>query len=343
MSPEGQDRLQRLECRVDRARAGERLDRFLPEAVSRLHGVELSRRAVRRALQAGAVYVDDKRVRVASRALQTGQRVLIVLEQGAQGLREAPATPPPELVPEHVLFEDRDLIAIHKPAGLPTQATQTDALGHAEEMVRRYLAKGSKGPGHEAPYLALHQRLDRGTSGVLVMVKTKRSNVGMAAAFRNGAVDKVYKILAADDGTAGPLPDEPWTVDMALRKDGRRMVPDSLVPDSLGLDSLGKDAITELRRLEALPETVGHPPCFLLEARPKTGRKHQIRAHLAAVGLPILGDRLYAERPISQLAPRPMLHAYSLSFEHPVTSEPIRIVCPEPDDFKALCRSDAGT
>ena len=330
----------RLACPVGDAEHGQRLDRFLPEALLRIHGQTLSRRAARRALDAGAVYIDGKRSRVASRPLHRGNVVEILLEQTQDGVRDAPATPPPELRDDQILFEDRDLIVIHKPAGLPTQATQTDALGHALEMVRRYLV----GKGRKQPYTALHQRLDRGTSGALVVIKDKRANAGMSAAFQRGAVDKVYRVLVGNDGL-GPtdLPsmnDDPWVIDRALGKDGRRMAP----------DPFGKEAVTELRRIQnlnsmtdaaraLLPEDHQKEehggPFQLLEARPKTGRKHQIRAHLASVGLPILGDRLYSPRPFSRLAPRPMLHAYSLAFEHPVSGEEIQVECPLPEDFQA--------
>ena len=326
------DRFERFECRVEKDAAGRRLDQFLPEAMDRIHGVELSRRAVRRALQAGSVYLNGKRIRVASRPLNAGAVVAVVLERGKDGApAAATSTPPPTLDEGRILFEDRDLIVIDKPAGLPTQATRTDALGHALEMVRRHLLSTT---GQE-PYLALHQRLDRGTSGALVLIKARRANAGMAAAFRHGRVEKVYRVIAADDGSAvwpGDDGGTPLVVDRPLAEDGRRMQ----------VSSLGRAAVTELRKVESLPHGgPGVGGLYLLEARPKTGRKHQIRAHLAFVGLPIVGDRLYGEHPISQLAPRPMLHAYSLAFEHPVTHQPVHVECPEPSDFRLFLGDEA--
>lgn len=316
-----EDKHQRLRCRVKPEHRGQRLDQFLPLALAAQHGVDLSRRATRRALQAGAVYVEGRRVRVASRAMNAGDRVEIVLEFGDQGPRTAEGREPPPLGLDQILYQDDHLIAIHKPAGLPTQATQTDALGHAEEMVRRFLSHGP----NDRPYLSLHHRLDRGTSGVLLMVKNRAANKGVANAFRDGQVRKTYWLISAvAPGAVLPAVDgeEALILDSPLGRDGRKTV----------LDGLGQEARTEVRLRRRF--TVGGTEWLFMEARPLTGRRHQIRAHLAAAGMPILGDRLYSPAPISGLTGRPMLHAQGLRIQHPLSDQVLEVSCPPPSDFR---------
>ena len=307
----------KLKCSVGASQRGLRLDQFLAAAVPEQHGHQLSRRAVRRALQAGAVYVNGKRVRVASRSVDPRDRVEIVLQVDETGAaRVATAQPAPALRADQVLFEDADLLIVDKTSGLPSQATQSDSLGNALEQARAYLQKRRP---REAPYLALPHRLDRGTSGALILIKARRANAGMAEAFRHGRVEKTYRLLVAVEDPRALL--DEFTIDLGLDVQGRKVE----------VSSLGVDAVTDVRRLAQAETADG---CFaLLEAKPRTGRKHQIRAHLAAYGLPILGDQLYSPPEVAAMAPRPMLHAYALSFEHPVHHETVRAICPIPEDF----------
>ncbi len=310
----------KLRCNVDASRRGLRLDQFLAAAVPEQHGHPLSRRAVRRALQAGAVYVNGKRVRVASRAVDPKDRVEIVLQVDETGsARVANARPAPALQADQILFEDADLLIIDKSSGLPSQATQSDSLGNALEQARAYLQKRRP---RKPPYLALPHRLDRGTSGALILIKARRANAGMAEAFRHGRVEKTYRLLVAVEDPRAL--EEDFTIELGLDVQGRKVQ----------VSSLGVEAVTDVRRLAQARTEDGL--FALLEARPRTGRKHQIRAHLAAFGLPILGDRLYSPPEVAALAPRPMLHAFALSFEHPVHHEIVRAVCPIPQDFAQI-------
>ncbi len=311
----------KLKCLVSQEQKGARLDQFLAAAVPDQHGHQLSRRAVRRALQAGAVYVNGKRVRVASRPVFTRDRVEIVIElDGSGGANAVTTEPPPPLTTHQILFEDSDLLIIDKKTGMPSQATQTDAMGNALEQARDYLRRAQRRTAdREAPYLVLPHRLDRGTSGALILIKARRANAGMAEAFRHGRVDKVYRLLVAIED--GRTETEDFTIDLGLDVQGRKVE----------VSSLGLEAVTEVRWIAQTQSDSGN--FAILEARPRTGRKHQIRAHLAAFGLPILGDRLYSNPTVAAMARRPMLHAYELSFEHPVHHEAIRVVCPMPEDF----------
>jgi 23S rRNA-/tRNA-specific pseudouridylate synthase len=181
----------------------------------------------------------------------------------------------------------------------------------------------SRRSGEGEPYLAVHQRLDAGTSGVALFVLSPEANAGLARALAERRVTKTYHALA---GRPRRLERPAWTIDapLALEGSGRRA---RMVPSDRGRAS--STDVRVLRRLRA---------ALLIEARPRTGRRHQIRAHLAAAGLPLLGDVRYGGA--AQLGrlrvPRPMLHALRLELAHPVTSAPLVVECPYPRDFQQL-------
>lgn len=295
---------------------GERLDQVLPRAIE-----GISRRHARRLIDRGAVYVDGKRVRVASRRLDAGARVEAWIE-------EDPATPSFTLETRHILYEDDVLIAVDKPPGLPSQAAVHDAVHCLEEAVRRHLAERE---GDGAPYLALHHRLDRGTSGVLVFAKHRAANHGLAEAFRERRVRKVYHaltVVALETVDREHVPDTSWVVSDRLDvEDGR----------AVRVESGGRTAETEIRPLQVFPGALW------VEAIPRTGRMHQIRIHLAMSGFPVLGDTLYGKEAAARLAaPRLMLHAQSLTLAHPVSGEALCIESPLPEDFRRQVAVLAG-
>ncbi len=292
----------------------ERLDIVLP-AVATASGYPLSRRAARRLIAAGAVYVDGRRLQVASRRTRGGALIEVM------GTDDRPASPVFELSEADILFRDAWLIAIAKPSGLPAQATVSDARDHVEAAVRRYLAREKANP-----YVALHHRLDWGTSGVMVLATDREANAGLASAFANHKAQKCYRALVDGQDEGPPVA---WSMRNRLARveddRGRWRV------GAVGLyfegSKEGKEAITEFRRLE--PATAGAVGVVALEAIPRTGRLHQVRCHLAEAGWPVLGDRRYG----GPAAPRLMLHASRLELPHPVTGKQLVLTCPAPVDF----------
>jgi len=216
---------------------------------------------------------------------------------------------PPVDVPEpRVLFEDSSFLAIDKPAGLPTQGTLTtdrrSALGWAQRE-------------RGAAVRTVH-RLDAGTSGVLVLAKTGAAATALAAQFREGTVEKRYLAICT-----GALPAAEGRLAKAIRPSARRGV---FEVTSHG----GAPAVTDYRVL------AGKPPLLLVEARPATGRTHQIRVHLSAAGAPLLGDA-------TMRASRPMLHAAEISLSHPVRGTRVRFEAAPPADFaEILSRIDVA-
>jgi 23S rRNA pseudouridine1911/1915/1917 synthase len=219
------------------------------------------------------------------------------------------------------LHEDEHLLIVDKPAGLLTVPTpgggddEDTALRRVEEYVKRLRPRGA--------FAARVHRLDRETSGALAFALSAQARAGLIDAFRRHAIDRRYVALVA-----GEPQQDAGTIDAPIRdewKGGRRGIARE------GEDA--SDAITHWRVLERLRGFA------LVEVRLETGRQHQIRAHLAHLGHPVLGDPIYGEAK----APRLMLHAARLGLRHPVTGEPVRADSPLPPDFlKPLNRVRQG-
>jgi 23S rRNA pseudouridine1911/1915/1917 synthase len=297
--------LRRLSLEAGPADHGERIDRF----ISARGGI--SRGEARRALDAGGVFLDGRRCKVAGRLLRAGQRVVVNLAEGGR-----PVSPPAPLERARLLYADADLAAIDKPAGVPAQPTLTTDRGTLPELAGDLL--GGR--------VMLVHRLDRETSGVTVLARTAAAATALAEAFRAGAPAKTYLALCA----RAPSPPE-GRVDAPLGKD----------PARAGLrrvDARGDPAATRYRTLRTAPLAC------LVEAAPETGRTHQIRVHLAHMGAPLLGDTRYGgPRRVGDVAiPRVMLHALRLELLHPGTGRRIVFEAQAPDDFAAAERALLG-
>ena len=217
-----------------------------------------------------------------------------------------------------VLYQDEYLLAVNKPAGLPTLPDGYDRTApHMRSVLEPAFGR-----------LWIVHRLDRVTSGVLLLARSAEAHRALNRLFDAHQVIKVYHALIRGE--------PPWAgrrLDWPLRPDGDRR--HRTVIDA----RRGRPAVTQIRVLERLGCAA------LIEARPETGRTHQIRAHLACAGFPLLGDELYGPGGSIGLVQRAALHALSIEFVHPLTSQPIAIAAPYPEDFLAALaalRSAAG-
>ena len=295
---------------------GSRLDQFLATRT------EFSRARLVRWLKAGQVLVNE-RSRPASYRVRPGDRVSL-------------AVPPPEpsgLAPEalslDILCEDDDLIVVNKPPGLVVHP----APGHRQGTLLNALV-------HHCPDLAevgdlnrpgLVHRLDKDTSGVLVAAKTAQAHAYLVRRFQEREVEKTYVALVW-----GRFAKEQGEIDQEVGRHPRARQKMSVHARR------GKPAVTYWKVLAEYPG-----PVTLLELFPKTGRTHQLRVHLAALGHPIVGDATYGGgaarlkgspflKGLRPLVTRQLLHARSLKFVHPRTGEPVVGEAPVPEDFQTV-------
>lgn len=307
----------RARFRVKAGEAGLRLAdalvRFLPGVVGR--PVPMAR--VRALVASGGVRVDGEVRRGAGRPLRVGQAVEALVRPDLLRTRSEASDRPFRLTASAILFRDTALLAVDKPPGLPTHPTADRARPSLVGHVEAYLRAGGAGP-----WVGVHQRLDRDTSGIVLFAIDPRASRGLARAFEGREVEKSYVALTARPPA---LPASRFRVSAPLGAPGR------VGGHRVEVGGPGaKPAETEVVVLEALPHAL------LVEARPLTGRKHQVRAHLAHAGLPILGDGVYG--PHAAAAPRLMLHARRLGLVHPLTGERLRLESPVAADFEEVLR-----
>ena len=295
----------RHEWTVAADEAGKRLDRFLTE-----RGVLGTRSQIHRLIADGRVHVDGRVVK-AGAALRAGDR--IVAERLAAPAVRAEAAP----IVLDVLFEDEQILAINKPAGLVVHP----APGHWQgTLVSALLHRWGAAPeGVDPSRLGIVHRLDKDTSGVLLIARTAAALADLGGQFRRREIAKEY--LALVWGAPRPargLIDRPIGRHPVQRK-------------KMAVHPRGRVARTGYEVLEQFARVA------LVRAHPETGRTHQIRVHLAAIGHPIVGDALYARGHVGQAAmiARQALHAEAIAFRHPGSGAPMRLVAPLAADFAA--------
>jgi len=287
-----------------------RLDAFLAQVLPRG-----SRRLAQQVIAAGAVRVNGRRARKGD---PVGAGDVIEVAEAAYA---PPALQPNPHLRVPILYEDADVIAVDKPAGLPTHALRFDETETvANFLLARYpeLAAVGKSPLEAG---VVH-RLDTDTSGVLLAARTPEAYAALRRQFSARQVTKEYLALVAGDVAA------PGEVRLPIAHDRRKP---HLMRACTGPGQPGnaRPALTYYRPRERFGDVT------LLEIRIATGVMHQIRVHLASIGYPVLGDRLYGGVSAGTAAPRQLLHASRLGFRHPVSGEPMEVDSHVPADFLA--------
>ncbi len=216
-----------------------------------------------------------------------------------------------------VLFEDDDLMVLDKPAGLPVQPGNRGELGSLLDLLCDYFSPSGQDAEGPPPFVPspVH-RLDMGTSGILVVAKSRLAARELSRSLAEGEAVKTY--LAVVDGIPSSCS---GTVDTPLRTD--KGASSISYPDPSG-----QPAVTHFSVLKELPGGRA-----LLEIRIETGRTHQIRAHMVSLGHPVCGDPLYGKAKDGGARGRMMLHAWKISFPHPVTGATVEITAPPPPEF----------
>ncbi|MCK6553876.1 RluA family pseudouridine synthase [Candidatus Binatia bacterium] len=291
---------------VEAAAAGERLDRFLAA-----RGSWGSRAQVQRLIAAGHVRVDEAVVK-AGTLLRVGQRISVV----AVPAQLAPAEAAPEAIDLDILYEDDWILVIDKPPGLVVHP----APGNWRGTVVNALLNHWHGPrpGLDPARPGIVHRLDKDTSGVLVVAKDAITLADLAAQFRARKVTKQYVAFVW-----GRVRKDRGTIAARI---GRHPVERK----RMAVRPAGREAVTEFEVLERIDGVT------LLRLFPHTGRTHQLRVHLAAIGHPIVGDKLYGHGGRPSVAGRQALHAEQLAFRHPRTGAAVAFRAPLPADMAGL-------
>jgi 23S rRNA pseudouridine1911/1915/1917 synthase len=290
-------------------RPGIRLDRYVSGECG-----ELSRSYARKLIDQGYVTVNGEVVK-ASHKLDVGDTVSVTIPP------PAPSPLAAEAIPLTIVYEDSDLLVVDKPAGL----TVHPAPGHpSHTLVNAVLAycpdilaiDGSQRPG-------IVHRLDKDTSGLMLVAKNHAAHLNLSQQLRARSIVRRYKVLVR-----GRLSPEHGAIEAPIGRDPRHR-------QRMAVVSRGRQARTRYRVL-------GYPGEFtLLEAMLETGRTHQIRVHLSAIGYPVVGDTVYGTR--SPFLGRQFVHAHRLRFQLPGTGEIVELSSELPPDLEAALRHVSGT
>ena len=320
---------------------GGRLDRVLAA-----HVVELSRTRLKALIEAGAVAVDGRTIRDPGHRVNSGTAILIDIPPAA------PARPTAEPIPLNVVYEDADIIVIDKPKGLVVHPAAGNWTGTLVNALIAHCGDSLSGIGGERRPGIVH-RLDKDTTGLMVVAKNDRAHRGLAAQFAGhgrdgGPFERGYLafIWGAPDRPRGiidrPIERHKVARDrMAVREGGREAVTHWEVIERYAGNKEARRAGKATRAAD--------PVAGLLACRLETGRTHQIRVHLASIGHPLLGDEVYGPgfRTKAALLPeearaalkalgRQALHAHILTIEHPITGKILRFRSELPPDLARL-------
>lgn len=289
---------------------GRRLDSFLASRVPE----KASRASIQQSIQGGGVRVNGDVVKKNNRTLRAGDKLSLDWEPQTH---EPPAGEKADL---KVIYEDGQFVVIDKPAGMvvhPAPGHKSGTLVNALIGSGRTLSAG----GDRARPGIVH-RLDKETSGLLIVAKTENAHRKIAALFQARAVEKHYKALVE-----GRVEFEEGRIDLAIGRHPRQRT-----LWAVRKDRRGREALTEYRVLKRFRHST------LLDVRIITGRTHQIRVHFAHLGHPVLGDATYGSR--VPWGGRLALHAMSLEFEHPSSGKAVRFESPLPEPFAQLIEKE---
>jgi len=279
-----------------------RLDLFLVEQL------KTSRKKAKQLIDQGRVYLGPRKIIIASWKLQKGDAIELKSPEEARLPRRRRYL--------KVYFEDQDLIVVEKPPGVACEKTAQTLSSTVVDDINDYLQRAH--PDRPFPYVGLMHRLDRETSGLMVYTLSKRANK-LSLQFKRHQVGRRYLALVE-----GALTKSQGRISLALRKD----------PRSQGRKMMAYKAKRGMEQGRAVTDYFvkeRYAKATLVEARLLTGKTHQVRIHLANLGHPVVGDRLYGSK---VPAPRQMLHSAYLEFTHPVTQKKVKFRSSPPRDFQ---------
>jgi 23S rRNA pseudouridine1911/1915/1917 synthase len=306
---------QTIDIRLQPAHAGWRLDRALAAAVP-----TLSRERLKTLIRTGAVESAGKALRDPATKVRGDESFRVAVPE------PEPAHNEPQDIPLTIVFEDQHLLVVDKPAGLVVHPAAGNLDGTLVNALLHHCGGSLSGIGGVARPGIVH-RIDKDTSGLLVVAKTDVAHEGLAKQFAAHSIDRRYLAIVS-----GVPRSNGGKVDAPLARSGTNRKKIAIVEGSRG-----KRAVTHWSRLNALKDAA------LVECRLETGRTHQVRVHMASIGHPLLGDPVYGRsgkahgKLLKELQfHRQALHAAELGFTHPVTKHRLSFSSPMPPDMQEL-------
>ena len=290
--------------KVDEVDEGKRVDTYLAEKI------EFSRTNIQRLIENEKILVNGKKTKV-SYKVQNNDEISIEKEEPKEVSLEA------QDIPIEVLYEDKDIIVINKPKGMVVHPANGNPDGTLVNAVMSICKDSLSGIGGEIRPGIVH-RLDKDTSGVIIIAKNDNAHIKMSEQIKNHEVEKTYIALVR-----GFVKENEATINMPISrstKDRKKMA----------VSRGGKEAITHFKVIERFKDYT------LLEVKIETGRTHQIRVHLSHIGYPVVGDEVYSNGKNKWGIKGQCLHAKSLRFKHPVNGKDMFIEAPLPEYFEKL-------
>ncbi len=288
---------------INKELAGNRIDKTLPNLDK-----NLTRVMAQKLIEQGNVKVNGKNVKT-SYKLNENDKVEVEIPEVKEVSIEA------QDIPVEVLYEDNDIIVVNKPKGLVVHPANGNPDGTLVNALMKICKGTLSGIGGEIRPGIVH-RLDKDTSGVLIVAKNDKAHLALCEQIKNREVKKTYLAL-----TRGIIKENEATINMPIGRsttDRKKMA----------VVKTGKEAITHFKVIERFKENT------LLEINLETGRTHQIRVHLSQIGYPIVGDMVYSNGKNKFGVQGQMLHAWKIKFMHPITGKEMEIEAPLPPYFK---------
>ena len=295
-----------IHIKVEKLEAGKRIDTYIPSKS------EYSRAMIQKMMNNGNILVNGKKVKV-SYKVQADDEITIKEQAAKEISLEA------QDIPIEVLYEDNDIIVVNKPKGMVVHPANGNPDGTLVNAIMSICKDSLSGIGGEIRPGIVH-RLDKDTSGVLIVAKNDKAHIKMSEQIKNHEVEKTYIALVK-----GFVKENEATIDMPIGrslKDRKKMA----------VRKEGKNAVTHFKVIERFPNYT------LLEVKIETGRTHQIRVHLSEIGYPIVGDEVYSNGKNEWNIHGQCLHAKSLKFKHPITEKKMCIEAPIPEYFQNIIK-----
>ncbi len=332
--PESSEELfERLNIVVDRGQEPMRLDKFLTARIE-----HASRNKIQQAIETGRVLINGKRVQ-ANHKIRPGEEIVLYSEKEVHSEEIIP-----EDIPLNIVYEDEEVMVVHKPAGLVVHPASGNYTGTLVNGVAYYLQRKNNAINEDTlPRFGLVHRIDKNTSGLMVLAKNGRALAHLARQFFDHTVHRQYVALVW-----GEPSDEAGTIHAHVGRHKRFRKVFDAYPDG----DYGKEAITHYKVLERLGYV------SLVQCELETGRTHQIRVHMQHIGHPLFNDETYGGSRIVKgtvftrykqfvenafaLCPRHALHAKTIGFTHPRTGEQMRFDSELPDDMQQLIEKWRG-